>query len=47
MGEFYVEEENFLEELKNKKYVQLNEEGIEKVVDIIEKYENIINELEK
>ena len=46
MGEFYVEEENFLEELKNGKYVQLNKEGIDKVVDIIEKYENIINELE-
>lgn len=47
MGEFYVEEENFLEELKSKKYVQLNEEGIEKVVKIIEKYENIVNKLEK
>lgn len=46
MGEFYVEEENFLEELKNGKYVQLNEEGIEKVVKIIEKYENITHELE-
>ncbi len=46
MGEFYVEEENFLEDLKSKKYVQLNEEGIEKVVEIIEKYENITHELE-
>jgi hypothetical protein len=44
---FYVEEENFLEELKNGKYVQLNEEGIDKVVDIIEKYENVVNKLEK
>lgn len=43
---FYVEEENFLEELKNGKYVQLNEEGIDKVVKIIEKYENIAHELE-
>lgn len=47
MGEFYVEEENFLEDLKSKKYVHLNEEGIDKVVDIIEKYEHIVNELEK
>lgn len=44
---FYVEEENFLEELKNKKYVQLSEEGIDKVVKIIEKYKNIIDELDK
>lgn len=43
---FYVEGEDFLEDLKSKKYVQLNEEGIEKVVDIIEKYENITHELE-
>lgn len=43
---FYVEEENFLEDLKNKKYIQLNEEGIDKVVKIIEKYENITHELE-
>ena len=43
---FYVEGEDFLEDLKSKKYVQLNEEGIEKVVEIIEKYENITNELE-
>lgn len=47
MGEFYVEEENFLEELKSKKYVQLNEEGIDKVVEIIEKYEHIVNEFDK
>ena len=47
MGEFYVEGENFLEELKNGKYVQLNEEGIDKVVDIIEKYENIISEFDE
>ena len=47
MGEFYVEEENFLEDLKSKKYVQLNEEGIDKVVDIIEKYEHIVNEFDK
>lgn len=46
MGEFYVEGENFLEELKNGKYVQLNEEGIDKVAKIIEKYENITHELE-
>lgn len=44
---FYVEGENFLEDLKSKKYVQLNEEGIDKVVDIIEKYENAVNGLEK
>lgn len=44
---FYVEEENFLEELKNGKYVQLNEEGIDKVVKIIEKYEHIVNEFDK
>lgn len=43
---FYVEGNDFLEELKSKKYVQLNEEGINKVVDIIEKYEHIVNELE-
>lgn len=47
MEEFYVEEENFLEELKNGKYVQLNEEGIDKVVDIIEKYGNIISEFDE
>lgn len=47
MGEFYVEEENFLEELENGKYVQLNEEGIEKVVKIIEEKDNIIDGLEK
>ena len=50
MGEFYVEEENFLEDLKSKKYVQLNEEGIEKVVKIIgEKDKEIenLNELIK
>lgn len=44
---FYVEGENFLEELKNGKYVQLNKEGIEKVVKIIETYENVVNKLEK
>lgn len=43
---FYVEGNDFLEDLKSKKYVQLNKEGIDKVVEIIEKYENIINELE-
>lgn len=47
MGEFYVEEENFLEELKNGKYVQLNEEGIEKVVKIIEEKDNVVDGLEK
>ncbi len=47
MGEFYVEEENFLEELKSKKYVQLNEEGIDKVVKIIEEKDNVIDDLEK
>ena len=45
MGEFYVEE-NFLEDLKSKKYVHLNGVGIDKVVKIIEKYENITHELE-
>lgn len=51
---FNVEEENFLEDLKNKKYVQLNEEGINKVVKIIEekdkeieKHECIIIEFDK
>lgn len=44
---FYVEEENFLEELKNGKYVQLNEEGIDKVVKIIEEKDNVIDGLEK
>ena len=44
---FYVEGENFLEDLKSKKYVQLNEEGIDKVVKIIEKYEHIVNEFDK
>lgn len=44
---FYVEGNDFLEDLKNKKYVQLNEEGIDKVVKIIEKYEHVVNELEK
>lgn len=42
---FYVEEENFLEELKNGKYVQLNEEGIEKVVKIIEEKDKEIENL--
>lgn len=45
MGEFYVEE-NFLEDLKSKKYVHLNGVGIDKVVKIIEKYENITHEFE-
>lgn len=44
---FYVEGENFLEELKSKKYVQLNEEGIDKVVKIIEEKDNVIDGLEK
>ena len=44
---FYVEEENFLEELKSRKYVQLNEEGIDKVVKIIEEKDNVIDGLEK
>lgn len=47
MGEFYVEEENFLEELKNGKYVQLNEEGIDKVVKIIEEKDKEIEELQE
>jgi peptidoglycan hydrolase CwlO-like protein len=42
---FYVEEENFLEELKNGKYVQLNEEGIDKVVKIIEEKDKEIENL--
>ena len=45
MGEFYVEEETFLEELKNGKYVQLNEEGIDKVVKIIEEKDKEIENL--
>lgn len=45
MGEFYVEGENFLEELKSKKYVQLNEEGIDKVVKIIEEKDKEIENL--
>lgn len=45
MGEFYVEEETFLEELKSKKYVQLNEEGIDKVVKIIEEKDKEIENL--
>lgn len=44
---FYVEGENFLEDLKSKKYVHLNGVGIDKVVTIIEKYENVVNKLEK
>lgn len=44
---FYVEGENFLEELKNGKYVQLNEEGIDKVVKIIKEKDNVIDGLEK
>lgn len=47
MGEFYVEERDFLEDLKNKKYVHLNGVGIDKVVKIIEKYENIISEFDE
>lgn len=42
---FYVEGENFLEELKSKKYVQLNQEGIEKVVEIIEEKDKEIENL--
>ena len=42
---FYVEGENFLEELKNRKYVQLNEEGIDKVVKIIEEKDKEIENL--
>lgn len=42
---FYVEEENFLEELKSKKYVQLNEESIDKVVKIIEEKDKEIENL--
>lgn len=42
---FYVEEENFLEDLKSKKYVQLNEEGIDKVVKIIEEKDKEIENL--
>lgn len=42
---FYVEGENFLEELKSKKYVQLNEEGIDKVVEIIEEKDKEIENL--
>lgn len=42
---FYVEEENFLEELKSKKYIQLNEEGIEKVIKIIEEKDKEIENL--
>lgn len=42
---FYVEGENFLEELKSKKYVQLNEEGIDKVVKIIEEKDKEIENL--
>jgi len=45
MGEFYVEERDFLEDLKNGKYVQLNEEGIDKVVDIIEEKDKEIENL--
>lgn len=46
MGEFYVEE-NFLEDLKSKKYVHLNGVGIDKVVKIIEEKDNVIDGLEK
>ena len=42
---FNVEEENFLEDLKSKKYVQLNEEGIDKVVKIIEEKDKEIENL--
>ena len=45
MDEFYIEGENFLEELKNGKYVQLNEEGIDKVVKIIEEKDKEIENL--
>ena len=44
---FYVEGNDFLEDLKNKKYVQLNEGGIEKVVEIIEEKDNVIDSLDK
>ena len=44
---FYVEGNDFLEELKSKKYVHLNGVGIDKVVKIIEKYERAVDELEK
>lgn len=42
---FYVEEENFLEDLKSKKYVQLNGVGIDKVVKIIEEKDKEIDNL--
>lgn len=42
---FYVEEEDFLEDLKSKKYVQLSEEGIDKVVKIIEEKDKEIENL--
>lgn len=42
---FYVEGNDFLEDLKSKKYVQLNEEGIEKVVKIIEEKDKEIENL--
>lgn len=44
---FYVEEPSFLDDLKNGMYIQLNKEGIEKVIKIIEEYENVVNKLEK
>ena len=47
MGEFYVEEENFLEDLKSKKYVHLNGVGIDKVVKIIEEKDKEIENLNK
>ncbi len=43
---FCVEGTDFLEELKSKKYVQLNEEGIEKVVKIIEEFEDKLQRIE-
>ncbi len=42
---FYVEGENFLEDLKSKKYVQLNGVGIDKVVKIIEEKDKEIENL--
>ena len=46
MGEFYVEGENFLEDLKNKKYVQLSEEGIGEVIKIIEEKDKKLEKIE-
>lgn len=43
---FYVEERDFLEDLKNKKYVHLNGVGIDKVVKIIEELEDKLQRIE-